>query len=183
MNRRNLLIGAGVSAAALAAAGGIWTLVKGGARGDLSESDRALLARVSDITIPAGETPGAIGAQAPEWVAVAIAHGVSGVDASVVNKLADELAAAGGGAFASVSPEAQVASLTQLDAQAFAQNATVGEAWRAVKALIATAYYTSEIGASQELQYELVPGRFDADLPVGAHARAWSSDWTAWDFG
>jgi hypothetical protein len=43
-------------------------------------------------------------------------------------------------------------------------------------------YYTSEIGASQELQYQLVPGRFDPDLPVKPGDRAWSSDWIGQGF-
>lgn len=183
MNRRNLLIGAGVGVAAVAAAGGIWALLRKGERASLSDAQSALLARVSDITIPAGETGGALAAQAPEWMDLAITHGVAGLNASVVDDLARELAEAGGGAFETLAPEAQVTALQHLDEQAFAQNATMGEAWRAIKALIATAYYTSEIGAAQELQYELVPGRFDPDLPVGDGARAWSSDWTAWDFG
>lgn len=174
---------AGIGAAALAAAGGVWALLRNGERGQLSQSERDLITRVSDITIPASETLGAVGAEAPAWVELAIAKGVGGVEASLARSLAHELAAAGGRAFLSLPPDAQIATLTQFDEQAFAQNASVGESWRAVKALIATAYYTSEIGASQELQYELVPGRFDADLPVDEHARAWSSDWTAWDFG
>ena len=33
-------------------------------------------------------------------------------------------------------------------------------------------YYTSEAGASKELIYDLVPGRFDPDIPVTAATRA-----------
>lgn len=183
MDRRTLLIGGGVAAAAILSAGAIWSLVRKGGRGPLDDAQRALVARVSDITIPATETPGALATDTPAFVELAITHGVADLDRSVVGRLEAELAQAGGGAFAGLSAEAQVAALTQLDAQAFAQDAATGEAWRAVKALIATGYYTSEGGASQELQYELVPGRYDPDLPLGENARAWSSDWTAWDFG
>lgn len=182
MNRRSLLIGAGVAGAALVSSATIWSLVRQGQRADISATQHALLDRVADITIPAGETLGALGVQAPAFVALAIAHGVNNLDASVLQKLESDLAA-DGRAFMALDAEAQVTALTRHDAAAFAQNATTGEAWRAVKTLIATAYYTSETGASKELQYELVPGRFDPDLPVSDHARAWSSDWTAWDFG
>ena len=49
-------------------------------------------------------------------------------------------------------------------------------------ALILTAYYTSETGGSRELQYELVPGKWEPDLPFVPGSRAWSSDWTAVEF-
>ena len=33
------------------------------------------------------------------------------------------------------------------------------------------------------MRRELVPGRWDPNLPLPAHNRSWSSDWTAVDFG
>lgn len=180
MNRRNLLIGGG---AAVAAAAGVWALVKSGERGTLNAADRALLERVSDITIPATDTPGAVATQTPAFVELALAHGVGGNDLSFVRRLADELQQAARGPFARLSPEAQVDALTQLDQAAFERDAQVGEAWRAIKGLIATGYYTSEAGASQELRYELVPGRYDPDVPVDDTTRMYSSDWTSADFG
>ena len=62
-------------------------------------------------------------------------------------------------------------------------NGMDGHPWRTIKTLILTGYYTSEVGASQELRFELVPGRWDPALPVTAETRACSSDWTAVDFG
>jgi len=52
-----------------------------------------------------------------------------------------------------------------------------------VKGLILTGYYTSEVGGARELRYELVPGRYDPKVPITPETRAWSSDWTAVDFG
>lgn len=72
--------------------------------------------------------------------------------------------------------------LEAYDAAAFAPDQK-DHPWKKIKALILTGYYTSEVGASRELQYELVPGRFDPDLPLPADNRSWSSDWTAVDFG
>ncbi|MBX9664658.1 MAG: gluconate 2-dehydrogenase subunit 3 family protein, partial [Novosphingobium sp.] len=40
-----------------------------------------------------------------------------------------------------------------------------------------------KIGGSKELNYELVPSRFDPKVPVTPATRAYSSDWTAVDFG
>jgi hypothetical protein len=49
--------------------------------------------------------------------------------------------------------------------------------------LILTGYYTSEIGGARELQYELTPGRYDPAVAIRPGERAYSSDWTAVDFG
>jgi len=86
------------------------------------------------------------------------------------------------GLFTRLSPARQHAVLEAYDAQAFAPDQD-SHPWRKIKALILTGYYTSEIGASRELHYELVPGRFDPDVPLPANNRSWSSDWTAVDFG
>ena len=55
--------------------------------------------------------------------------------------------------------------LAALDAAAFASPEPAADsaefAWRHLKAAIVAGYYTSEIGASQELVYEPVPGRFE----------------------
>jgi len=96
--------------------------------------------------------------------------------------LEDELDRRGGGDFPAARPAVQEAALRGLDTDAFADSAG-GHPWRTIKALILTGYYTSEIGGSKELNYELVPGRWDPDVPLKPGAHAYSSDWTAVDFG
>ncbi|MDU0353795.1 gluconate 2-dehydrogenase subunit 3 family protein [Paraglaciecola aquimarina] len=49
----------------------------------------------------------------------------------------------------------QLSALKQLDELAFSGNKAWG--YRSIKSLIARFYYFSEVGASQELRYELVP--------------------------
>ena len=56
-------------------------------------------------------------------------------------------------------------------AAAFASN---GWGWRKLKELILIAYYWSEIGATQELRYELAPGVWEAKVPIGPDTRAWA---------
>ena len=43
-------------------------------------------------------------------------------------------------------------------------------------------YYTSEAGATQELRYTLVPGRWDPDVPLKPGDRGSSSDWVGQTF-
>lgn len=52
-----------------------------------------------------------------------------------------------------------------------------------LRAWILFDYYTSEQGATQELRYEPVPGRYDPDVRVTADTRAYSSDWIGVSMG
>lgn len=195
VNRRRLLL----SGAALALTPAqVWAQVASGARSPLRVGQQALVNRVCDLTIPDTGTPGAVKAGVPAFIALALSHGVSGSKAPVptalftggkgpesaspLDWLGFELDLKAGGPFLSAKPDIQFKTLADLDAQAFTKG-NEKSPWRMLKGLILTGYYTSEIGASQELQYELVPGRWDPDVPVGPRERAWSSDWTAVDFG
>jgi gluconate 2-dehydrogenase gamma chain len=47
--------------------------------------------------------------------------------------------------------------------------------FRTMKELTLLGYYTSQIGAAQELKYAQVPGRFDGCVPFSSIGRAWST--------
>ena len=55
--------------------------------------------------------------------------------------------------------------------------------WQKIKSLILVAYYTSEVGASKELKYLLIPGQFKPDVPLSEEPKAWSNDWTGVKYG
>ena len=164
-----------------------------------SPAQRALFREVSQLVIPRSATPGAGDVGAGDFVLLALAHGLEGArqplaspapsytpylrsDGSLCHAdwFQAELDRRAGGRFLGVPHRADV--LTALDAEAFAQGMRE-HPWRTIKALILNGYYTSEAGGSQELRYELVPGRWDPDLPATPQTVAWSSDWTAVDFG
>lgn len=46
--------------------------------------------------------------------------------------------------------------------------------FRVMKELTIVGYYTSEVGATQELRLNLVPGRYDACVPYAELGRAWA---------
>jgi hypothetical protein len=162
----------------------------------------ALLREVGELVLPRGATPGAGTDDVAGFVLLALAHGLEGsrqplpplaaeryrafVRADLAldhcGYLRAELDSRAGGDFLAASPTQRAAIVAALDSAAFADPQPV-HPWRTLKALILTGYYTSEVGAAQELQYELVPGRYDADLALAPGDRAWSSDWTAVDFG
>lgn len=167
-----------------------------------TERQRVLMREVSQLVLPRTETPGAGDVGAADFAILALAHGLDGsrapeVAAALPNVtryrradgslrmlgwLENELDQRSRGDFLARSAADRLEALGKLDAEAFAEGVE-GHPWKAVKGLILTGYYTSEVGGSKELQYELVPGRFDPDIPLKPGDRAWSSDWTAVDFG
>lgn len=175
----------------------IWSQTREGGDSGATPSQRALLDSLSDLVIPATDTPGALAVGVPAFVALALLHGVGDTAPEqaarvrmqgdrgglpLLDEVGHELNRRSQGTFTRLSPARQYAVLEAYDAAAFAPDQG-SHPWRKIKALILTGYYTSEVGASRELQYELVPGRFDPDLPLPVNNRSWSSDWTAVDFG
>ena len=186
MKRRELLAGAGW----VAAAGAVWTLVPRAATASAagvaapSVVVDALLERLCDLVIPDTDTPGARAAGVPAFVALALQHQLAGAAPADRDALRRRLDREAGGAFLGLVPAAQQAVLARVDAASFGREASAaGEpAWARIKQLIVMGYYTSEVGASQELQYTLVPGRWDPDVPVKPGDRGSSSDWTGQTF-
>lgn len=162
----------------------------------------ALLGEVSQLVIPRTSTAGAGDVGTGAFVALALAHGLKGTRDAVRNApaswplradgslrhdqwLEQELNRRAGGDFLAQPPARRHALLAALDAEAFPPGPppAVPSPWRALKSLILLGYYTSEEGGSKELRYEAVPGRWDADIALNKGDRAFSSDWTAVDFG
>ena len=194
-NRRDFLKTAGQVALAFGLAPGALAAVAAP-----DPATRALLREVAQLVIPATDTPGAGDVGAGDFVALALAHGLADAHRPLSGALRAELApfvdaagvldhprwlaaaldAAAGGSFMGAGVD-RAGLLARVDAAAFAGPAD--HPWRRIKTLILTGYYTSEAGGSQELRYELIPGRWDPDLPATGDTRALSSDWTAVDFG
>ncbi|WP_062783802.1 gluconate 2-dehydrogenase subunit 3 family protein [Novosphingobium capsulatum] len=160
---------------------------------------QGLMRDVAQIVIPRTDTAGAGDVGAGAFVLLGLAHGLGGAHQPVTTSglegfssadgrfdharwLALELDRRAGGDFAHAGLPARQAAVAGLDRDAFA-DAPMAQPWRTIKNLVLTGYYTSEIGGSKELNYELVPGRWDPDVPVTPTTRAYSSDWTAIDFG
>jgi len=153
-------------------------------RGDARAGpQRPLLEALCDLVIPDTATPGARAAGVPDFVELAIDHGLRHSDPQLLAAVAAGLDATAGGAFLALLPAQRTAVLSDVDVRAFArppdpQAPPLLARWATLKALIVIGYYTSETGGAVELRYELVPGRFEPDIPVNADERAWSSDWT-----
>lgn len=197
VDRRQLIGGAAVLAVLAGLPLYIWQQSRGGDETGASESEKLLIARLSDLVIPATDTPGAVAVGVPAFVELALLHGLDETTPPisgpvrmagyrggfpVLEQVARDLNRHASGDFLSLKPDRQHTQLAAYDADAFGGERQ-DHPWKKLKALILTGYYTSEVGASRELQYELVPGRWEPDLPLPPNNRSWSSDWTAVDFG
>ena len=180
-SRRNALQFLGALATGLALPiESLWA--EAAARGGASDP---LLSRLCDLVIPATDTPGAVAAGVPAFVEVGLEHRLRNSSPAMLEGFRVALDARAGGAFGDLPLDRAAGVLRDVDAAAFArgpaQLAGTDDAvrhWPVLKSLIVMGYYSSEVGASQELVYELVPGSFDPDVPLSTQPRAFSSDWT-----
>lgn len=180
MNRRRLLTTGAVAAGAVLVPSTLWWAVRQEQRGSV-ETHPTLLDVLCDLVIPATETPGALEVGVPAFVQLAIEHGLTNVHAPDLQLVAAALDQRSDARFMSSTRVQQHEILAAVDAAAYQQRPPndIAAAWLRIKRLILLGYYTSEVGATQELRYELVPGRFDADIALGQDDRAWASDWVA----
>lgn len=167
-----------------------------------SDRQRDMMRAVSELVVPRTGTPGAGEVGVGDFVILALAHGLDGTrrpaashalpplaaghmrpDGSLryVAWLETELDRAANGDWLGKPEARRAAVLTKLDADAYAGGGD--HPWKKVKGLILTGYYTSETGGADELQYELTPGHYDPRVAIKPGERAYSSDWTAVDFG
>ncbi|CAN5153306.1 hypothetical protein BH10PSE12_BH10PSE12_17630 [soil metagenome] len=143
----------------------------------VNKDHRPLVLVLSAILLPASATPGAGNSANADFVARAVNAGLMGVPADALDKLAAELDKRAGGEFLKRPPAEQTRIIEELDKATFMAGAPRPAPWFPTKALILMSYYTSEAGMSQELRYELAPGRYDPDLIIDKSWRPLSNDW------
>jgi len=143
----------------------------------LSQMQLDVLTAVVDRIIPTTDTPGASEAGVPVFIDRLLGRWAETDQRARVLAGLDGL----GAEFVAESEERQLARLTALDEEAVRARESRGEAGEEPLPFFATlkewtlaGYYTSEAGATQELRWMAVPGRFDADVPLSEVGRAWA---------
>lgn len=140
----------------------------------LDEHQRATVDQISELIIPATDTPGARAAGVAalidvivgEWYRdeerAAFLRGLQGVD--------ERSQADFGRQFIELAEPQQTAILTGLEAEARAMpRGAPTPFFSRIKDLTLFGYYTSEIGVRQELGVVFMPGRYDGAAPVRGH--------------
>jgi hypothetical protein len=150
----------------------------------LSTEQNELVTTIAELIIPATDTPGAKAARVNEFIDLMLAEwmrpaerdhfldGLAGVDKRARKRH--------GAPFLSCSVEEQTEVLTVLEAKALKQAAKKRKKdefkpfFRHMKELTLVGYYTSEIGASEELNYVIVFDEYEGCVPLEEVGAAWS---------
>lgn len=176
VNRRALLLGAVVLLGGAAALSRFnrKSSAESSASGPAMSAERfALLEQITEVMIPATDTPGAIAAGVPAFIRQMLAEWASTGSrteiASVLEAVDKHAWAKFGAAFVELPPERRHAVVRGFDEERVVRQ---DPAYSKFKYLVLVGYYHSEAGATQELRYELIPGAWRACVPFTEIGRA-----------
>lgn len=175
INRRSLLLGAVflVGGAAALTRFARDTAVEAGVGRAFSPDQFALLEQITDTLIPPTDTPGAIGAGVPAFMHRMVADWGSEQTRAAMQGVLERIEKLSwsrhGASFVELTGERRTELLRAFDAEAMnRQDVAYGQ----FKWLALAGYYQSEVGATQELRFELVPGAWRPCLPLTEVGRA-----------
>jgi hypothetical protein len=148
---------------------------------DITAADLALLDEIGETIIPTTNTPGAKAAKIGAFMVMMVndcyddAHhaafkaGLPAINAASRSKFGHDFMAA--------TPAERTALLNELDAEQKQHQSTKAKDapahyFRMMRQLTIVGYFTSEIGATQALNFSEVPGRFDPDVAFQKGDRA-----------
>lgn len=144
----------------------------------LTADQNELVATLSELIIPTTDTPGARAAGVNEFIDLMMTDwyppeardrfiaGLTNVD--------ERAGSAHNAAFVDCTEAQQTAILSELEQEGMAAGGPGRPFFPMLKELTLTGYYTSEIGASQELKYVHIAGYYDGDVPYAEVGRAYS---------
>ncbi|MBT4518813.1 MAG: gluconate 2-dehydrogenase subunit 3 family protein [Halieaceae bacterium] len=149
--------------------------------GILDKPQMALLQALVDCIIPDTDTPGASAAGVQEFIHYLLgkwyapdkharfARGLTALNEHAVGKY--------GSAFIACNSKQREQLLTDLEAlhQSPEQKSELTEFVVWVKELTVLGYYTSEVGASQELNYLAIPGPYSGCIDFAEVGRTWAT--------
>ncbi|UFH52084.1 gluconate 2-dehydrogenase subunit 3 family protein [Spirosoma sp. KNUC1025] len=123
----------------------------------LNETQREIMARVTDLILPHTDTPGALDVGVPDFIEIMLRD--------CYKKPAQDTFLAGLGlleqkGFLALPPDQQTATLKQVEADA--QKSSDLTFWQMIKEQTLLGYYTSEAGIKASFDYQPIPGKFEA---------------------
>jgi hypothetical protein len=133
-----------------------------------NESEMSSLAALVDLILPATDSPAATAADTHYFIDLALPACGSPAAQKTFRAGLAALSAIG-----KLSPEKQVAGL-KLQAAKDMELGYDASFFKILKDYTLTGYFLSEVGATQALAYERVPGGFWGDLPLKPGQKAWA---------
>jgi len=153
-------------------------------------NQRQLVAALAELIIPATDTPGAIEAGVPRFIEILAGEWYTDVERTIfysgLESLDQFCAKNFGEVFAACDTAEQSAALSQAERDAAGYLGPTGgfmggepdekaPFFTKIKELTVIGYYTSEVGAKQELHYNPMPMRYEGDYDFADAGRQWSS--------
>jgi len=135
-----------------------------------TDTEMQTLRALVDVILPATDSPAASAADTHYFIDLAIPACAS---VAAQKTFREGLKTLGKKRFAILAPPEQVA---QLKARAAVDMVPPYDQsfFKILKDYTLTGYFLSEVGATQALAYERVPGGFQGDLPLKANQKAWA---------
>jgi glucoside 3-dehydrogenase (cytochrome c) hitch-hiker subunit len=178
MNRREvLLLLAGTAALPdrlLAVGRAVHKKVRAGTLRALTPHQNETVATIAELIIPKTDTPGARDAGVAGFIDVMLADWADDEQrqmfTSGLANVDERSRTTFGKSFVGCTPEQQAEVLEDLDYELARLRDTKSDTsknfFQAMKWLTLTGYYTSEVGATSELHYRVVPGRYEPCYPL-----------------
>jgi hypothetical protein len=155
--------------------------------GSLSEGQLNVVSTLAELIIPATDTPGAIDAGVPEFIHQIVIDWYTPAEQQIFLEGLGELDAIAeahwSAPFVRLEPDQQARVLAELeppsegDGQGLAAfpPGAAGDLpfYLKLKELTVLGYYTSQVAAATELDYQPVPGRYDGDARFEDVGRQW----------
>lgn len=138
----------------------------------------AVLRELGEIIIPTTDTPGAIAAGVHDFINHFVIYCASKEEQqwlmTGLTQIDDSAKARFKTPFLSASKTQQIELLTNMETAADGFAANDSHFFKQLKALVTFAYYTSEIGATQELAYLAIPGGYKGNFKFKQIGKAWA---------
>ena len=142
-------------------------------------SQLTLLKHLCNVVIPATDTPGAGDINVHGFVDNQLYHCFAETEQQQVRAVLARVQQAAekrfNSSFTSLSAEQQLTLLSQMEQAQGNFDQTDREQFKFLKSLICFGYYTSEVGATQELAYQAIPGGFKGEIAFSDVGRSWGS--------
>ncbi len=169
IQRATLMLG-GVMAAPLMA-GAMGQVLNTGESLKVSGSQEAMLAEVADIIIPTTGTPGAKAAGVEKFIVRVMRDCYEKADQEKFYAGLEKLDNDSQAKFGKRFKDLELAQKNEMVKQSTIDNKAF---FMTMKGLTVTGYFTSEIGATQALAYDPIPGKFNGCMPMTAGQKTWA---------
>lgn len=140
-----------------------------------------LLDAIVERIIPKTDSPGAKDAGVPSFIDTMMAEFYQDKEKNILREglktVEADAKAAHSKSFASLSPEQQDELLTKYDKEAYDENRKSEDThfFRTLKELTVLGFFTSEVGATEFLKYDPVPGNYVGCVPYEQVGAAWAT--------